>query len=194
MKSFLVLAIIALYSTAATAANAAFDSALDLLRQGNTSQAYGILESIPESDSSFADALVELQKIHYRKQEWSKFFAYAQFFRHRLLQGELPMRARMISLESLALAKHCHWGTSQSVIQWAMQEAGSTKADRAELEETRDYLRLHSSFPHSAMAREDKKQIGAFFSKTKAWKIQAKRLNNIPHPKHLRLRLASKCN
>lgn len=193
MKFGVLLLLVISSSLEARAGDRAFQNAMELLRRGNTTEAYAILESIPETAPDFTDALVELQKIHYRNQDWERFFAYAQFFRHRILAGTLTLRARMISLESFALAKHCQWETSQSVLNWALTETAIQSKAHDELLETKDYLRLHSSFPHEAIRSAQGNGIGTLFSRTKAWKIQAKRLDNIPHPKYLRLHLDSQC-
>ena len=195
MKS--VFLILLLAAGSAQGAVSRFEDALVLLDRGAAREAYATLEGIPESDAEFADALVELQKLHYRRQDWNKFFAYAQFYRIKAVSGEAarrPLRARMISLEAMALAKHCRWSTAEEVLAWGIgQKDRMGREEHDELVKAREYLRLHNQFPKSALASEDQTKLPGAFSTEQAWKLQGKMLASISHPKSLSVKLKSEC-
>jgi hypothetical protein len=166
------------------------------IEKGSIREAYEKLESIPSGHKDFSDALVELQKIHYRRQDWGKFFAYAQFYRVKtaMTDSTAPLKARMISLEAMALAKHCLWEKADEILNWGIaQKDRLDDANSKELLAAREYLRLHNQFPKSALAREDTRKLPSVFSTEQAWTLQAKALRTFSHPKALTVRLKSEC-
>lgn len=175
------------------------EEGLQLIERGSMHDAYVKLESIPAGDADFADAMVELQKMHYRNQDWGKFFAYAQYYRAQFQSsddsGRMPFRARMISLEVMALAKHCIWGTAGEILNWGiLQKNRMNEEEYSELQATREFIRLHNKFPRSDLATEDSGKIpSGVFSSDQAWKLKSKALLDISHPKRLTVRLKSEC-
>lgn len=189
-------AILVLPFSAKAEVRPAFERSLELLASGHNREAYENLNGIEMSAPDFSKALTEAQKIHYRHQDWSKFFAYAQFYRLRYAEAHVkePLSARPIALEAMALAKHCLWNTADEVLAWAESKRERFSASEwNEIEDTRDILLLHASFPKTARAREDAGKTKAIFSREHAWKLQAKALAAINHPKSLSVRLKSEC-
>ena len=197
MRILLLLIAVIFFGQVAQGAVSPFDEALRLIDSGRTRDAYNKLESIPFGEQQFVDALIELQKMHYRHQQWQKFFAYAQFYRYRTVTdtAHVELKARMISLEVMALTKHCHWRTAQEVLGWALSQRGRlSAADFRELVETGEYIRLHNQFPRTATATSDLKKIAnAAFSNVQVWKIKGKSMASISHPKYLSVKLKSEC-
>lgn len=192
---YVCLILFALGAGFAEGAGSRFEEALALLDRAATREAYSMLESVAPEDADFADALVELQKLHYRRQDWGKFFAYAQFYRVKLVSGtRLPVRARMISLEAMALAKHCRWATAESVLNWGLaQKDRMSREEHGELVAAREYMRLHNQFPKAALANEDQVKLPGAFSTEQAWKLEGKQLLAIAHPRSLSVKLKSEC-
>lgn len=181
----------------AAAAVRPLDSALQSLNSGDQHRAYKILESVSASDDDFSAAATELQKLHYRHQDWRKFFAYAQFYRLKYLQvnPERTIEARLIALEVMALAKHCLWDNADNVLAWALQQKRRLRAeDYAELQNTRDYLDLQRRFPGASnIAKEDRRKSPLAFSSEQVWRIEAKAMVSIAHPKLLSVQVKSQC-
>ena len=200
-KAGTVIAIVTLLlATGAEAAvSGKFRQALAQLDNGDYRRAYRTLEEMERGDSNFVAGLVELQKIHYRRQQWDKFFAYALYYRQGVAAGgknALPLHARMISLEVMALAKHCYWDKGRQILQWARKrQSGLEAASRRELREAGEYLELHRQYPGREVSRRESREetSSPLFSTTQEWRIGEKQLAHIPHPRTLSLRLRSGC-
>lgn len=176
-----------------------YQKALGLLRQGKSAEAYPLLESISLDSEESKLSLVELQKLHYQRQEWDKFFAYAVFYRQKLLADpslwQKNFSSRMISLEILALTKQCQWESAHQVGQLGLKIAQTLQSPEiAEIEHALVYLPplqklkniqgppKETSIPHSIQRR------------TRYWPIQTKTLSAIEHPKFLRLKVENRCS
>lgn len=173
-----------------------FQAALIAIDSGDRHGAYKLLENIPSSDPDFASAVGEIQKLHYRHQDWRKFFAYAQFYRLKYLSEEArPVSGRLIALEAMALAKHCRWSNADGILAWAQsQRRRMTQDDWSEVEAAGHFVDLQRKVPGAATAaHEDQKKVAAAFTREQAWKIEAKALAAIGHPKVLSVNVKSEC-
>lgn len=95
------------------------ENALNALSQNDLKKAYGTLESVDSDTLAYRMAYLEMQKIHYRLQDWDRFFGFAQFYRKKLLPQFF--QPELISLEALALTKHCQYDASIRVIEFAKE-------------------------------------------------------------------------
>jgi len=160
-------------------------------------QAIESLEAVAVNDPAYVDALAELQKIHYAHGEWQKFFANAIFYRQRLLDNETAikrnLRARPVSLEILALARHCLWSEATALAVLARAAAAMHRpAETAEIDKTISYLRLQHAFPEAAMTNGQSRTGSSIFSNTILWR-PGSGLRHIQHPKVLRVVVESRC-
>jgi hypothetical protein len=172
--------------------------ALVLLSKEKIQEAYALLEKVSPDDPSFTLATVELQKIHYRTEDWQKFFAYALFYRKGVLtsreQAVQHFQARMISLEALALSKHCQWKEASDLIHSVIQsDIPMSDTDKSELQETLAYLKLQKGFAEIARARESSSKPSPFFNSSSYWNLSHEQMMRLPHPKHLRVVVKSRC-
>ena len=166
------------------------------LDNGNYLNAYNLLETIPATDSNFEKAVAILQRHFYRSEQWQKFFAYAKFYRQRLLSHtqNIHFDANLISLESIALAKHCYWQEASSIINWSLEHAKIEPRAVKLLNEAKAIIDLQKDFSLKELeAKEDQKTISPVFTETQTWKLESAQLANISHPRLLRVKLRSRC-
>ena len=183
----------------------AFDSspysiALFYLEKGWTRAAISELEKVEPDDPTFLNALMELQKLHYRRQEWAKFFGYAVYYRTYFLNTppgpQKNFRARLFSLEVLALAKHCLWNEAQDLAHSAIalaKTAEPPEAEDTEIEEIPTYLQLLQTFPELITATANPDLPDPVFRLGSYWPLSQKMFPQIRNPKVLRLTVQSKC-
>lgn len=177
-----------------------FESALVQLESNEIDSAYSLLQNLPESDPHFALALTELQKIHFKRAEWSKFFAYAQYYRKKTLpltrSSGSRIQVRMLTLEALALAKHCRWDEATALLEQsksisARVPGSLTPADLAELDHALVNLKLMQGFPEGQRTRSKSDVSPVLFTGVQYWRTQAS--TSLPHPRYLRADVKSRC-
>lgn len=175
--------------------------ALIKLHRGKVSSAYDEFETVSRKNDDFLLSLVELQKLHYKQQEWSKFFAYSVFYRKVYLndsaQWKDNFKARVFTLEALALGKHCLWDQAYFILSQGIEIAKQLNSpDLEELEHALIFFPSLKSYTHPSLKAQENKHIPtAFFRDTNYWPIDFKNnlLNQIPHPRVLRLKVESRC-
>lgn len=156
--------------------------------------AYTAFDSIAPETAAYPAAFAELQKIHYRRGEWSKFFGFAAFYRRRLIESY--RNPDLLLLESLALTKHCHFDTAAKILDLARGMA--TNADsRARVEATAALLFLQSKLPGNVATEAVRKKPQAFAS-VNQWKVSGVRKQDtldsaVRNPRALRVYVANAC-
>lgn len=189
---------IALQLGVAQAAETSFQQALVFLNAGQIDEGYSSLDAVGADDAEFVPALVEMQKVHYRRGEWQKFFAFAQFYRKKLLKDEQLTRRnfneRLFSLEIMALAKHCLWNEARGVGQRGLELARAVGARGDEIAETMAQYRLIEEFPKAIAGKEDSRRPAPVFSKELLWPVSGRQFELIDHPRKLRLVVKSRCD
>lgn len=105
------------------------DQAIDQVKQ-DTSQslatAENLLQSVPFDDPDFAWALLELQKLRYRRGDWKKFFGGMVLYRYQVAkQTELP---ELLILESMALIQHCQFRPSGQALGYLDQMSSQARS------------------------------------------------------------------
>lgn len=155
---------------------------------------YSELIQIDSDSPQFWQAFVELQKHHYSHQMWDRFFAYALFYRahleHDLSRGvrDTPVIKRLISLEALALAKHCYFKEAYSF----MDAFEQGKLDE-EIEATRTHVQLQEQLASLYTAKKDGTRPRAWFNKKLLWKVPNDVVLKLDNPKNLRRVVPSQC-
>lgn len=193
--------------TANAQALSPYAEALSALKENKTSLAYEILESIPETDSNFIPALAELQKLHYKQQDWSKFFAYSIFYRQKFLQEKhkwnTNFNAQLLTLEALALGKHCRWEEAYSIVNYGLSVANQIQSpgslptpskDTKDLKLVLIFLPPLKTYPRTQTPTQEGEIPHSIFRSLKYWPMDTRMLSSIAHPKYLRFRLESKCS
>lgn len=187
-----------LSSGATAASEGVYQQALEDLSRQQIEGAYEKLSSVEESSADFVNALVESQKVHYRRAQWQSFFAYATFYRKKLLATpELTKKnfsSRMIALEVMALAKHCLWNEAREIGERALaqgREVGATNL--AEIDETMARFKLVREFPKAIEGKADLKRPAPIFSRELLWPVADKSLLRVSHPRNLRMMVESRC-
>lgn len=139
MKPFRILFLILLVSSSVWAS---FTEGVHLFQSGKLGLAKKNLDQVDVSSRNWVVAAEELQKIHYQTQNWSTFFGYAIFYRNSLTDDKRTVRfsQRLLTLEVLALARHCHFETAQEIADWAIAEGQRIKSPTNEIEKA--YLLL----------------------------------------------------
>lgn len=160
--------------------------------------AYHELEAIESHDARFVDALVELQKKHYQTQDWQRFFGYAAFYRKQLSSSAnvagSSFRARLLSLEVMALAKHCLWNEAREIGTSALALGKSLKVkELGELEDALTHVELAHSFPAAIEGKADERRPAPVFSDALLWRLRPSAMERVSHPKVLRKIVASRC-
>lgn len=180
----------------ASARAASFSHALSELSENHIDKGYQELEAIGPGDPDFVDALVELQKLNFRRGDWQKFFGYALYYRKNVLGAAIGpnFRGRLISLELLALAKHCLFDEARAIGESALSFARSRQLeDAAEIERTMSHLALTRQSPATLRAREQLTRPAPVFTSELLWQISPRQLQAVDHPRDLRVLVAGRC-
>lgn len=172
--------------------------ALELLQKNKDQEAAEILETIPMESTEFIDALTELEKIYYRRENWQRFFSYATFYRKHFLSDENRTRtffnSNLLALEVLALSRHCLWDAAQKIALSSLNSAKKLDIPSTEsLKKAIDFLGLQHTFPEAHPGKEDRHRPKAIFSKELIWELQPGQILQVAHPKFLRIRVESRC-
>lgn len=185
-------------STVCVAEDLDFERALVFLQQGKSQEANVILENIPQSHPKFLSALLELQKLNYKNEDWNRFFAYAVFYRQNYINHPVvsqdQFKVRLLSLEALALGKYCLWKEADAVIYKGLEIAKkSSRSDIQELENTKMLLNALRVYPGAQKSARNAEIPSSIFQEIHYWPISHKRAMNVAHPKYMRLQLESRC-
>jgi hypothetical protein len=159
---------------------------------------YKRLESISTESPKFISALVELQKIHYQKGIWDKFFAYAVFYRNRSLDSEEKWKSnfnsQLISLEVLGLAKHCHWQAGYQIAQQGIMIAKKVAPPQSiEIENALVFYPALKSFEEIRGKQQTKEVPDSLFREMNYWKIKNDAIRWVPHPRVLKFSIENRC-
>ncbi len=102
---------------------AAIFISLSASHEPSSAEALAYYSLLPLDSPNLKTGIEELMKIHYRDQNWDRFFAYAQYYRLRYSPRE---RTEVQLLEPLALLRHCQTRALPNVL-------AQIKADKPEL-------------------------------------------------------------
>ncbi|MBF0208453.1 MAG: hypothetical protein HQK53_16360 [Oligoflexia bacterium] len=180
--------------------NSFYFDGLSASSEGRFDQAYLLFDKVTGNDPTFVLALLETQKIHYRKQEWDKFFGYAQYYRNKLLktQGNLDLShlyiEEMFSLEVLALLKFCYVDEAENVIQEGFNLAQKFSISNLEFLERARYFIF---FTRQQIKLKNVKQTivnpSSVFKKRIYWPATDFTLKHVSHPRDVRVEIKDQC-
>ncbi len=177
-----------------------FVAAMQSLQAGKIDEGEAQLLKIRTTDPLFLEALTELQKIRFQRGDWEAFFGNALYYRKAFLsnhdQLQAGFRARLLSLESVALAKHCQWDQARALAKASIDLGYSLPAPNAhelsELRETLYYIELSHKFPLLPV-KPPGEEPSAFFSSSFYWKVRDQSIARIRNPDLLRVKVADRC-
>ncbi|MBF0208032.1 MAG: hypothetical protein HQK53_14225 [Oligoflexia bacterium] len=172
--------------------------ALLLLHKNQISEGYALLDKISETDKDFIPALLETQRIHYKQQEWEKFFGYANFYRLNLLekkeQWASNFSGEMLSLEALALIRFCYWEEASAIVARGLEIGKEISSPGVKWVDKTQYF-ISALKAHPKLESTDKKLniSGTAFSKKLYWPVNSNTLKNIHHPRVVRFKMTARC-
>lgn len=169
-----------------------------LAKEDLNGKSYLELENISEESPVFVDALLELQKIHFKTQNWDRFFSYSLFYRKKIMADEKDwqtnFRGRFYALEILALAKHCMTDMAEKVaVEGILIAKKLNSPERTSLEDTLIFVSPLKTLPQVRGTIDAIHIPESVFKETNHWPIQARYLQEVRHPKVLRVKVKSRC-
>ncbi len=182
------------------AAKPSVQEGVRLAKAGDYEAALSIFEKVSKDDPTFVRALGEIEKIHYRRRDWNRFFAYAFYYQERFV-GRPGMRegefsAPTLALEVLALVRHCYKQKAIEKLTTAYRLASTMGVGSTpELALARSYLELAKILPKTMDPVTDTRHLprGAF-QKTLLWNLDRKSaIDRIDHPRVLRIEVKNRC-
>ena len=79
----------------------------------------------------FLPAIIEIQKINYIEQDWTRFFGLASYYKKKfLVSREMSIkyfRQEILALEILALVRHCRLPEALQTMKWSLELAKKIK-------------------------------------------------------------------
>lgn len=162
-----------------------------LFRKNELSEAREWLEKLNYEEEGFLFALLEIQKINYIEKDWDRFFGLASYYRKKLLyspeMATKNFKQEMLTLEILALIRHCRYPEASQVIEWSLALAENIKKSSSKIKKTIYFLKLKTQTGDEKVKRTDwEKQINL-------WPVDPKNINRLDNPKYLRMKVDSKC-
>lgn len=127
-----------------------------------------------------------LMKTYYRNQEWSRFFAYAQFYRNRWKASE---KSEVQLLEALALLRHCQNSTLEKLLVFLRKEM---PLHRETLNQIAALSRTRFKGKKVSENKSEQSPLVAHFSGTAMTKISHERMN-LEDPQNIRLKVENLC-
>jgi hypothetical protein len=201
LRTFLLFLITVMTaSVAGSVDDTRFVAAMQSLHAGKIDEAEAQLLKIRVSDPLFLEALTELQKIRFQKGDWEAFFGNALYYRKAFLtkpdELQTGFRARLLSLESVALAKHCQWDQARALAKASIDLGYSLTAPNAselsELRETLYYIELSHKFPLLPV-KPPGEEPRSYFSSSVYWKVRDQSIARIRNPDLLRVKVTDQC-
>ena len=171
----------------------AFVKGVDLFQAGKLNEARGQFEMLNRGDKYFILGLLEIQKINYIKNDWDRFFGLAVYYRNVLLSShEMFIRnfqQELLTLEVLALIRHCRFYESGQLIKWGMELAEKIKKDYSKIKKTIYFFNLKTLIGD----QEQNQNKGDWRERIYLWPLYPNQLRWLDNPKHLRVKVDSQC-
>ena len=186
-------------ASASAEVSSPFQRGIELAKEGRITEAYAHLESVLPQSPEFLSSLLELQKLHYQEQRWDRFFAYANFYRQKVLADPTNwsqnFNPRFFALEILALVKHCQWQTAEQVGQWGLHIAREIQfSSVGEIQRALNYLPPLERYKTIHRHANQSSIPSSIQSRTRYWPIHSQTMSYVDHPKQLRMKIESRCS
>lgn len=162
---------------------------------------YEELDAIAVDAPGYRSAFLEMQKIHYGKKEWDKFFGYATYYRKHLMTSGNLEQTHSLLLEALALTKHCHYSTAQIILDQARAQAiaqlPAQTSMMSQINAVQDLLDLQARLGGYVRTAAMAPPLEAF-SVESHWRIDQERRNSVvekavKNPRALRVLVKDLC-
>ena len=170
-----------------------FEKGLSLFQKGHLRQARAVFENINRGDTHFVPALVELQKINYKENQWDRFFGLALYYRNFLLSSPESVRKNFkqnpLALEILALIRHCRFKESKKIKEWSLNMAQTINKNPSKIKKTSSFFKLKKLVGdqnQNQKAKDLKEQISL-------WPLKKQELKWVDNPRNLRVKVKSQC-
>lgn len=174
-----------------------YEEAIHHLSLNHLDRAHELLEKVEVGSKAFVPALEEIQKIHFIRKEWEKFFAYATFYRKALLskkaEAQKNFSSRILSLELMGLARFCHWAVAERLAQASVEFAEELGLDSSELKRTQSIMQLSRWVTTHNQKQQVHSMPGNFFSNRLFWKIEDHSISQVRHPRVLKMKVKNLC-
>lgn len=147
------------------------------------------LAALSSQDSNYRLSIEELMKFHYARAEWSKFFAYAQYYRKNFSPDS---QSRVALLEPLALLRHCQYEILMPLVS-SMRK----KHPRWSQELDQVMALANTRFDGKATSSPEGGALKLHAEGRTLWKTDADiidRKRDKIHPRHISIKVANKCD
>ena len=168
------------------------------------------LQSLEIRSPHYPVAFSETQKALYKNAQWDLFFAYAQYYRKNLMP--LFFDPNLVTLEALALAKHCQFKPAleisegiSGVLTLLKKEKDQKFLSQPQLnrasvtaDEALALIQVQAAIPGNVDTKEKDRKVSAF-SRNLLWKIRNEESRStiikqtIRTPRRLRVYVQNKC-
>ena len=170
-----------------------FTQGLDLFYKGQLNSARREFEKLNYQDKYFIEGLTEIQKINYAKGDWERFFGLALYYRNIFLSSDKisisHFREELLTLEILALIRHCRFNESRKIIEWSLKLAKKIKIKTPKIKKTAYFLQLRNFIKE----KKKKQRSRSWTKKLYLWPLSFNQLRLLDNPKNLRVRVKSQC-
>ena len=137
-------------------------------------------------------ALVELQKINYKENQWDRFFGLALYYRNLVLSSSKErgknFRQNPLVLEILALIRHCRFKESQKIKDWSLKLAQSLNTDSSYIKKTAPFFKLKKLVGDQKIGPQN-----SLDEQIHSWPLKKHQLKWVDNPKNLRVKVKSQC-
>ena len=166
---------------------------VDLFQKGELTAARDQFETLNYGEPDFVSGLMEIQKINYIHKDWDRFFGLAVYYRRVLLSNDKLsvsyFRQDLLTLEILALFRHCRFQDSGKIIKWSLALAKRIKKNSSKIKQTKDFLSLSKLFDTQSQHKTKVKWKNQIYW----WPLDISQLKQLGNPKNLRIRMDSQC-
>ena len=193
MKNSLFLFLFFILSSK-TLAFSRYHQGLTFLKNGDKASAMTQFNGVPHGTIYFVKAINELSKLYFKENNWGKFFGHTFYYRNYLLSNKTQsnFNENILSLEALALAKHCRYKEANSLIFNSLTLAKKIGRTGAKLLKVKDQIKLLQEF--DLLDKVSKKKKISNLQKLKfRWQLKEKILLKLKSPKDLHLDIKSQC-
>ncbi len=179
--------------TSIKGAQARFSKGVGLFQKGQLTSARNQLETLNYGDAYFVSGLLEIQKINYINNDWDRFFGLAVYYRNVLLSDDkrssYHFRQEFLTLEALALLRHCRFQDSKKVMNFSLTLAKRIKKDSSKIKKVNYFLSLDKLLGIQNQDKNVNWQDQIYYW----WPLDVSYLKQIDNPKNLRVKVNSQC-
>lgn len=162
---------------------------------GQTKVALQLYSTYDVGSPEFFVAINEIQKTHYRKKNWQRFFAIASYLRlqwQKKALSSLPIESS--ALEVLGLARHCLYEHAYKVAEFYMPIFENNLKNKNILQEAIKRVRLKQKYEIENATSNTHKPPSVFIKSISYWKVPSQKITHLKNPKDLRMIVEDQCS